>query len=433
MRLVDVLPDFFHVSPYLMELNILNAAEAKKKVSVLSKRVKSPKHRQWFQSALYKSLVNQSGLVKWAKDSEDRRGHDLMLKGGGLYPVRRLSKDSAPWARAEMEKGGELYRIKMNREVLYPISDVIRWLNTAIHPDKNINMGWSDAYIASQEWKIDQREKKARREEMREGEKLVHKYRSGYRWVELTTLDCVRREGETMQNCLSSPNGHYLVGHDRIYSLRDKSGKPLVTLRSIIEEDNVYSDAPVLDDWKAKGNQTPSSDYYPYVLDLMYRKGIEGFPNVLVDVARELGYFISKYRGLRKLKDLNMENVMKTKSGKRWVKDDIGLNFYVYYLLETNDKPIIEVKTAISTRYSCNYIEQIMGYARKNKPKYNNSIRMDIMELMRKEALRITYVMNYDAKMDKLGVPSLTRDAESSEDDSVFRYRMKRAMEKLSA
>lgn len=274
MRLIDILPDSFQVSPYLMEINLFNASEVKERIVKLSKRVNSPKHRQWFQTALFKELVNQRETMDMAQYSlqvGDPDSAEVFLKDyGGLSAVKRIPKDSPHWVKDKLDKGEEIYKLSFNRYILSNVSSVIRWLNKAVGEGKSINMRWETALEKSLLWEKEKDEEKERikkekqeKERLRKiqgGLKVIKKYPNGYYWVYLSTPECVNDEGHRMSNCLK---GRTTVFDDaRHYSLRNEEDKSLVTL--LVDSDIVNAT-----DIKGKYNNVIEWDEYEYLIDFM--------------------------------------------------------------------------------------------------------------------------------------------------------------------
>ena len=96
-------------------------------------------------------------------------------------------------------------------------------------------------------------------------------YPSGYKWHELTHQDpetlkgILKKEGETMQNCISGYCDDVLEDGTKLYSLRDPAGNPHANVEVIQNRDGT----PMIKQIKGKQNAAPSSDYQPYVQDFV--------------------------------------------------------------------------------------------------------------------------------------------------------------------
>jgi hypothetical protein len=76
--------------------------------------------------------------------------------------------------------------------------------------------------------------------------------KSEYKWVEINTKnDCVE-EGLALKHCLKDGRGGYLNGGARVFSLRDRYNRPVLTLRLLGE---------MLTEYSASQNNRPSSEY----------------------------------------------------------------------------------------------------------------------------------------------------------------------------
>lgn len=256
MRLVDILPDSFLVSPYLMEVNLLNAVEVKGKIASMSDEINSPKHRKWFQSQMYKHILSLGDdSIPYLRQSMPRRGFHL---------VNRLPKDAPPWAKEKYEMGN-IYTYHPPALFLARSKEIIKWLNN-LNPDKSINMTFMDAYDATEKWmnkEIEAEKEKKRQKMLRKGTKVVEKYPNGHYWVRLENAECIDDEGRRQQNCLKGTTSVELKNRE-FYSLRDANDKSLVTLMAI--DDIVFAN-----EVKMKQNDYPHEEYFEYILDLMVK------------------------------------------------------------------------------------------------------------------------------------------------------------------
>jgi hypothetical protein len=99
----------------------------------------------------------------------------------------------------------------------------------------------------------------------------VREYPEGYAWHELThedpkILDAIlKKEGDTMQNCIGGYCSDVLEDGTKLYSLRDKAGNPHVNVEVINNQDG----SPMIRQIKGKQNDMPVEDYHPYVQDFI--------------------------------------------------------------------------------------------------------------------------------------------------------------------
>lgn len=96
----------------------------------------------------------------------------------------------------------------------------------------------------------------------------VRPYDSGYSWQDLThenpeQLDKIlKREGDTMQNCIGGYCSDVLEDGTKLYSLRDPAGNPHVNI-----EVRQTEKGPQIRQVRGKQNELPTEDYLPYVQD----------------------------------------------------------------------------------------------------------------------------------------------------------------------
>ena len=98
----------------------------------------------------------------------------------------------------------------------------------------------------------------------------VKDYPTGFTWKELThqdpaTLDAIlKKEGETMQNCIGGYCSDVLEDGTKLYSLRDPAGNP----HANVEVRPGY-EGPEVKQIKGKQNEAPNETYQPYVQDFI--------------------------------------------------------------------------------------------------------------------------------------------------------------------
>lgn len=117
----------------------------------------------------------------------------------------------------------------------------------------------------------------------------VKEYPSGYAWHDLThedphTLDAIlKKEGDTMQNCIGGYCSDVLEDGTKLYSLRDAKGEPHVNV-----EVRQGQNGPTIRQVRGKQNELPTKDYLPYVQDFALNP-IEGAPYSNIWGAGDLG------------------------------------------------------------------------------------------------------------------------------------------------
>ncbi len=108
------------------------------------------------------------------------------------------------------------------------------------------------------------------RNQLIQGVPTVKEYPNGFHWKELThqdpaTLDAIlKKEGETMQNCIGGYCSDVLEDGTKLYSLRDPAGNP----HANIEVRPGY-EGPEVRQIKGKQNEAPNASYQPYIQDFV--------------------------------------------------------------------------------------------------------------------------------------------------------------------
>ena len=96
----------------------------------------------------------------------------------------------------------------------------------------------------------------------------VREYPEGYAWHELTHEDpatltsILKREGDTMQNCIGGYCDDVMEGGTKLYSLRDAKGEPHVNV-----EVRPSEKGPIMRQVMGKQNEAPSKEYLPFAKD----------------------------------------------------------------------------------------------------------------------------------------------------------------------
>jgi hypothetical protein len=200
------------------------------------------------------------------------------LKGESEYykKVERLynlPQDAPDWLVNKVEddphylQTEELYKVKtplksdqVLMDKLDHIIDYLVWY-TSENPSKSlINVTWHHVKDGMEEW-----EKSFEVEEtegLLPGEKTVLNTKSGYSWVELTDKESLDNEGSRMSHCVGGYCNLVLSGDRIIYSLRDKSNKPHITLEYSTTE-------KVIQQAKGTGNSPVSFKYDQDLIELL--------------------------------------------------------------------------------------------------------------------------------------------------------------------
>lgn len=99
----------------------------------------------------------------------------------------------------------------------------------------------------------------------------VKEYPTGFHWKELTHQDpetlksILKKEGDTMQNCIGGYCENVLEDGTKLYSLRDAAGNPHANVEVRQHRDG----SPMINQIKGKQNAAPSGEYQPYVQDFV--------------------------------------------------------------------------------------------------------------------------------------------------------------------
>lgn len=105
--------------------------------------------------------------------------------------------------------------------------------------------------------------------------KIIQSFDDGYTVVEVKNQDELNYEGEEMQHCVAQYCVKIQMGNSRIFSLRDPSGNPHVT----IEIDPATKEVVQI---SGKQNRPPVKKYHPYIIDFIkkFNIGISKYQNL---------------------------------------------------------------------------------------------------------------------------------------------------------
>ena len=194
--------------------------------------------------------VNNSSVVKWLKSNLKNY---LINKYDNVQLVTQLPKNAPLWAK----KSTELYQITITREFKDKIHHVVDYLRTL--PGDISRISVLDAISKSEEW-TRQLIKKASSDEDSSDVKLIKKYPNGMFWVRLLTKQALEREGKLMGHCVGGYCDYVISEQIIIYSLRDTSNNPHVTIEQ--RENTIYQ-------IKGHSNKEVVPKYHKYVIDFI--------------------------------------------------------------------------------------------------------------------------------------------------------------------
>ena len=161
----------------------------------------------------------------------------------------QYKKDVTPLQKKIQEKGGPFHSITLEASFLQEISHVIDFLRA--HPSLvKESLDYESAIAQSKTWT-----KKLQKQEIRDGEviEVLKEYEDGLTMVKLVNEASFVLEGQRMRHCVGSYAGR---SSTRVYSLRDKENKPIITLS---EKDNI------IDQYVMVANSAVTKQYYPYL------------------------------------------------------------------------------------------------------------------------------------------------------------------------
>jgi acetyltransferase-like isoleucine patch superfamily enzyme len=217
---------------YLLERNIYNLDTIDQFIVDLSQTVNNPNVVKWLKSNLKNYLINKYDNVQL---------------------LTQLPKNAPLWAK----KSTELYQITITREFKDKIHHVVDYLRTL--PGDISRISVLDAISKSEEW-TRQLIKKASSDEDSSDVKLIKKYPNGMFWVRLLTKQALEREGKLMGHCVGGYCDYVISEQIIIYSLRDTSNNPHVTIEQ--RENIIYQ-------IKGRGNKEVVPKYHKYVIDFI--------------------------------------------------------------------------------------------------------------------------------------------------------------------
>ena len=328
MRLTEFLHQVNKYS-FLIERDVMNAGEIKKWVATISSRVMEPQVQKWFQSQLYQFLINRFNLRS------------------AVQQIRQVPPGAPDWLVKKIEDGGEpIYNIEISPNFTENAMAVIDYINawSQDNPGREPRMRWEQAAEQSGKWHHDMQKVAVSAEENEQDLAEVvtlYEFKDGFKWVDVNTEVCLKREGSRMGHCVGGYGPHIAAGTTKIFSLRSSKNIPHATLEAtsdkpttVVGIDNQQGDMfsgegnlPPLKVEQIKGrtNEPPVAKYIPYVKEFLEWGNFEmgyGGSNDL----EKMGLYVKqgKYYSLDEVSKV----FKKYKDGYTWVKldDDVELD-----------------------------------------------------------------------------------------------------------
>lgn len=333
---------------FLIERDVVNAGEIKKWVASISGRVQSDVSQKWFQSQLYQFLINRYDSRK------------------DVVQIQQAPPGSPDWLVQKLAMGGELFNITPSTEVSEMAMSVIDYINAwgEENPGREPRMRWEQAATQADDWHKEMKNVSVSAEENEQDLAeiaTIYEFPDGFKWVDLTTEACLKREGGRMGHCVGGYGAAVQAGTTKIFSLRNKKNLPHATMEATSEEPTVIASAddkqrdlfgdganlpPLkIEQIKGRSNKPPVTKYVPYVKEFLEWGNF--------DVGRGLGDMqnmgLYRKQGKYYSRDEVSKIVKKYKDGTKWIKldDDVEFDYYgvPYYLLDKNGDVIITANT----------------------------------------------------------------------------------------
>ena len=187
--------------------------------------------------------------------------------------VHSLPVDAPDWLKEKFSEDAkyfqenEVYKVrtplKSDHELVNKVTHIIDYLIWYLNenPGKALtNVTWTHVKNGIKKW-----EESFKKEESNKpllGEKLFIKTVNGYSWIELTDKESLDNEGSRMGHCVGDYCDRVTAGDTKIYSLRDSSNRPRVTVEYKPIGDRIIQ-------VKAKGNDPLPVKYSEHFIDFM--------------------------------------------------------------------------------------------------------------------------------------------------------------------
>ena len=210
---------------FLIERDVINAAELKAWVKESAGRLTDPQAATWYASQLSKFLINR-------------------YDGARVAELGDFDGDPPDWVIAKFQagQGKDILYVEPQQELRQQAEGVIDWLNaqTAENNSPNLRMTWEEAVEAQADWHRDIA-RQSRVTELTADQMLgvvtIMEFDDGYRWVDVQTEVCLQHEGTVMGHCVGQ--GGYTQGVSdattKILSLRDGNNNPHATVEGVSE------------------------------------------------------------------------------------------------------------------------------------------------------------------------------------------------------
>jgi uncharacterized membrane-anchored protein YhcB (DUF1043 family) len=150
-------------------------------------------------------------------------------------------------------------RLKKLPEDQSEIEHILDYLASDLAPKRLQKMSYEQARIATQKWQSLLSKKGAELEDGPEDVKVIKRYKSGLRLVQLVSQDSYKREGTLMGHCVAS---YYGSRSCKVYSLRDFDNKPHATIEVEANERGIQQ-------IKGKGNGSIHPRYVRTILAVL--------------------------------------------------------------------------------------------------------------------------------------------------------------------
>jgi hypothetical protein len=241
----------------LNERNVANVWEIEDFINKLSRTARVPEVKKWMKSTLRSYMINQHPSFHLVTKEQ-------------LTKTNKYFYDNfyEPWMDDALKRGEDIYMIFWSIEFENQIRHVIDYFNYLFNPQNELprelqvrdltRMSVPDAIDKSEEWT--KWLNKSGTSASDSGTKEVMNAGEGFKWVQVLSPEALNYEGREMQHCAGSYATK--VEHDRcqIYSLRDSTNHPHVTIEA--RGDNVVQ-------IKGKQNKEVVEKYRDYVAEFL--------------------------------------------------------------------------------------------------------------------------------------------------------------------
>lgn len=226
----------------LNERNVLNISDIDDYVKEISHRSEHPEVFHWLSSTFRKYLIN------------DYENASPIYPGG----VTRKFPD---WVTKAQLRGEEVFQVYFLPDDKRDFEHVVDFLNYSVENSQTLpqefrirdmtRISVSDAIDKSKEW-TRWLHKQSHQTDSTEGTEVITKM-EGFTWVKVLTSGALDYEGEIMGHCVGSYADAVEKKRCEIYSLRDSSGEPHVTIEvrgREIEQIKGKQDKPVIEKYR---------------------------------------------------------------------------------------------------------------------------------------------------------------------------------------